>query len=165
MKLPSTSAGAFAPSGNSFASTYPGLLGSRVGGVGRSVRRAAGGDCDEIGFRTTKLTNSVTIRERGTGVMCPFCGIPNTGEKRFLVLVQSIHYEKLRTIDGDSPVSSQLPRTGLWMSSKAANYVPQCVFAAFSATIAIVKAPRPRCHPCCRGEAYPGALYPRQAAP
>ena len=122
IKLPSISAGAFSPSGNSFASTYPGLLGSNVGGVGRSVRPAAGGDCDEIGFRTTKLTNSVTIKERGRGVMCPFCGNPNFGERRFLVLVQLIHYEKLGKIGGDSPVPSRLPRTRLWMSSKAANY-------------------------------------------
>jgi hypothetical protein len=110
IKLPSTSAGAFAPSGNSFASTYPGLLGSRVGGVGRSVRRAAGGDCDEIGFRTTKLTNSVTIRQRGTGVMCPFCGNPNCGEKAFPGPLCSRYITKSYEQLVGSPVSSQLSK-------------------------------------------------------
>ena len=36
MKLPSASAGGTAPSGSSFAVTYPGVFGSRVGGVGRA---------------------------------------------------------------------------------------------------------------------------------
>ena len=35
MKFPSVSAGGMAPSGNSLAVTYPGVCGSRVGGVGR----------------------------------------------------------------------------------------------------------------------------------
>src|SRR5688500_17627953 len=45
MKLPSTSAGGTVPSGSSVAVTYPGVSGSRVGGVGRGVGagpRAAG---------------------------------------------------------------------------------------------------------------------------
>src|SRR5205085_8623335 len=36
-KLPSASAGGTVPSGNSLAVTYPGVFGSRVGGVGRGV--------------------------------------------------------------------------------------------------------------------------------
>src|SRR3954471_14384556 len=36
MKLPSAVAGGRAPSGNSFAATYPGVFGSRVGGTGRA---------------------------------------------------------------------------------------------------------------------------------
>ena len=36
MKFPSVSAGGLAPSGNSVAVTYPGVFGSRVGGVGRA---------------------------------------------------------------------------------------------------------------------------------
>ena len=36
MKLPSASAGGTAPSGSSFAVTYPGVPGSRVGGAGRA---------------------------------------------------------------------------------------------------------------------------------
>src|SRR5437764_1160448 len=43
MKLPSSVAGALAPSGNSLAVTYPGLCGSRVGGTGRAGRTGAGG--------------------------------------------------------------------------------------------------------------------------
>src|ERR1700690_2482619 len=43
MKFPSASAGGTAPSGNSLAATYPGVRGSRVGGVGRGGRVAAGG--------------------------------------------------------------------------------------------------------------------------
>lgn len=35
--------GAFAPSGNSLAVTYPGVFGSRAGGAGRAGRAAAGG--------------------------------------------------------------------------------------------------------------------------
>jgi hypothetical protein len=37
MKFPVASAGGTAPSGSSFAETYPGVLGSRVGGVGRGA--------------------------------------------------------------------------------------------------------------------------------
>src|SRR5689334_15784672 len=43
MKFPSASAGGTSPSANSFASTYPGVCGSRAGGAGRAGRRAAGG--------------------------------------------------------------------------------------------------------------------------
>src|SRR3954447_8068802 len=47
MKFPSSVGGGTAPSGNSFAFTYPGVFGSRAGGVGRragdvcAVRNAA----------------------------------------------------------------------------------------------------------------------------
>ena len=37
MKLPSASGGGTAPSGSSLAVTYPGVAGSRVGGVGRGA--------------------------------------------------------------------------------------------------------------------------------
>src|SRR5487761_2442371 len=43
MKFPSASAGGLVPSGNSLAVTYPDVFGSRVGGVGRAGRDAAGG--------------------------------------------------------------------------------------------------------------------------
>src|SRR5271170_1934416 len=43
MKFPSVFAGALAPSGKSFAVTYPGVLGSRVGGVGRAAGAGAAG--------------------------------------------------------------------------------------------------------------------------
>jgi hypothetical protein len=42
MKFPSADAGALAPSGNSLAVTYPVVLGSRVGGVGRAAGGAGG---------------------------------------------------------------------------------------------------------------------------
>src|ERR1700690_1758608 len=38
IKFPSASAGGMVPSGNSVAVTYPGVCGSRVGGVGRAGR-------------------------------------------------------------------------------------------------------------------------------
>src|SRR4051812_20691753 len=41
MKLPSSLTGAFAPSGSSFALTYPDVFGSRVGDGGRAGRAAA----------------------------------------------------------------------------------------------------------------------------
>ena len=41
MKFPSASGGGTAPSGNSLAVTYPGVFGSRVGGVGRGAGAAA----------------------------------------------------------------------------------------------------------------------------
>jgi hypothetical protein len=48
MKFPSVSDEGTVPSGNSFALTYPGVFGSRVGGVGRgagvTVGAAVGGD-------------------------------------------------------------------------------------------------------------------------
>src|ERR1035441_9478139 len=43
MKFPSEVAGALAASGKPFAVTYPGVLGSRVGGVGRTGRATAAG--------------------------------------------------------------------------------------------------------------------------
>ncbi len=36
MKLPSAAGGGTVPSGSSFAATYPGAFGSRVGGAGRA---------------------------------------------------------------------------------------------------------------------------------
>ena len=47
MKFPSASEGGTAPSGSSFAFTYPGVCGSRVGGAGRGVccAGAAAGGC------------------------------------------------------------------------------------------------------------------------
>src|SRR5947207_1469312 len=42
IKFPSTSDGGFVPSGNSLAVTYPGVRGSRAGGVGRAGRVADG---------------------------------------------------------------------------------------------------------------------------
>src|SRR5437016_3818101 len=44
MKLPSASTDGTSPSGSSFASTYPGVWGSRVGGVGRFGRAGAGAE-------------------------------------------------------------------------------------------------------------------------
>src|SRR5271165_4164375 len=43
MKFPSASAGGLVPSGSSLAVTNPGVFGSRVGGLGRFGRAAAGG--------------------------------------------------------------------------------------------------------------------------
>src|SRR5258708_30287373 len=63
MKFPSASAGGMSPSGSSFALTYPGVCGSRAGGVGRVV-------CEEIsGTATaaapaTKVTSQAVFRER-----------------------------------------------------------------------------------------------------
>src|SRR5581483_262316 len=54
MKLPFSFAGAFAPSGNSLACTYPGVCGSRAGGMGRAGRAAGAGAwaCASAGCKT-----------------------------------------------------------------------------------------------------------------
>src|ERR1700693_1997585 len=63
MKFPSASAGAFVPSGNSFAVTYPGVCGSRVGGVGRAGG-GGGGVCAEPVIKKIKKT---LLRRRNIG--------------------------------------------------------------------------------------------------
>ena len=52
MKLPSAFVGGIAPSGSSFAVTYPGVLGSRVGGGVRSDRCVGGADWAQAGTET-----------------------------------------------------------------------------------------------------------------
>src|SRR5665213_3154615 len=68
MKFPSASAGALAPSGNSFALTYPAVAGSRVGGVGRAGLTAAGvgaGACADAGLKPeTPIVRRAIFKQR-----------------------------------------------------------------------------------------------------
>src|SRR5258708_11792051 len=76
IKLPSAFGEAFAPSGNSFALTYPGVLGSRVGNFGRSVCCADGGDCATAGLKTaTMLRKIAMLAERRIKAILSFCTI------------------------------------------------------------------------------------------
>src|SRR5579862_4895282 len=60
MKFPSALARGTVPSGNSFASTYPGVCGSRAGGVGRGGVFAGGTACPKA-----KQRDAITERRRG----------------------------------------------------------------------------------------------------
>src|SRR4051812_32784312 len=67
MKFPSASGGGTWPSGSSFAWTYPGVCGSRAGGVGRGGRAAvagalAGADCWDCAETTTGCADAVNPR-------------------------------------------------------------------------------------------------------
>src|SRR5260370_36976528 len=74
IKLPSAFGEAFAPSGNSFALTYPGALGSRVGNFGRSVCCADGGDCATAGLKTATMLRKIPIlAERRIKAILSFC--------------------------------------------------------------------------------------------
>ena len=92
MKFPSASAGGTTPSGSSLAVTYPGVFGSRVGGVGRGTGEVvcgggvvAGGFCAVVAAATaSRLTTSamhervvvMTERRRGVGYGMPTDGAP-----------------------------------------------------------------------------------------
>src|SRR6185295_7422873 len=81
MKFPSALAGAFVPSGNSFAGTYPGVFGSRVGGVGRAGALAAAGAWAGAGCRVAvRLIKKAIVGSRNTSkLLDPGKGFRTTG--------------------------------------------------------------------------------------
>src|SRR5580704_18067411 len=94
MKFPSEFAGGLAPSDNSFAATYPGVLGSRVGGAGCGVICGAGRVWHELGFTTVVRPAQRQIL-RQNQVMQPYCTISRFREHRNRN--SSEHLDLLRT--------------------------------------------------------------------
>src|SRR5579864_3723841 len=68
-KFPSACAGGFVPSGSSFAVTYPGVFGSRVGGVGRSEDNAEPGMEQEIRSTAVVLATNLMVIEGANEIM------------------------------------------------------------------------------------------------
>src|SRR5579863_5142267 len=85
MKLPSMLGGGSSPSGSSFALTYPGVCGSRVGGAGRSECCAGGADWQDTDATMAATDREYTsVRERVREAMWPLCSTAPCPGKRTL---------------------------------------------------------------------------------